>query len=136
MRRGCNVIITCRSQAKVDATIQNIMAQLSNEKEKIGKIDYVLMDLCSKKTVDSAIESILSKNVEISILINNAGAWLNRPRISEDGIEAQWQANYFAPFYLTKKLLPNIKQTAQKYQFGRIVNVASIVCITFLSAKN
>ena len=83
------------------------------------------MDLCQKKTVDAAITNILSKNVNISILVNNAGAVIPYAWKTEDGLDAQWQANYLSPFYFTKKLLSNIKETSKKDKFGRIVNVAS-----------
>ena len=136
LRRGCNVIITCRSQGKAETTIANIERELHDENEGKalkggykGKLDYALMDLGSKESVDSAIETILGKNVGISILINNAGAVLRQFRLSKDGMELMWQANYLSPLYLTEKLLPNIKKTAQSLKFGRIVNVASLVCL-------
>ena len=133
VRRGCNTIITCRSQSKIDTTIERIQRELQNESSRltgsnIGKIEGVIMDLCSKKSIDAAVGTILGKNVDICILYNNAGAWLSNVHITEDGIEAQWQANYLSPFYFTKKLLPNIKACAKKLQYGRIINVASIVC--------
>ena len=83
------------------------------------------MDLCSKKSVNSAITDILNKNLNINILVNNAGGVLGT-KMTEDKLESMWQANYFSPFYFTKKLLPNIKDTAKRDQFGRIVNTASI----------
>ena len=135
--RGCNTIITCRSQSKIDTTIERIKRELQNESSSlkggnIGRIDGVIMDLCSKKSVDAAVATIIGKGVNICILFNNAGAWLSNVHITEDGIEAQWQANYLSPFYFTKKLLPNIKACAKKLQYGRIVNVASIVCPTII----
>lgn len=126
--RGAHVIITCRSKSKAETTIQNITAQLhdsDNDNSKIGSMDYVLLDLCSKKSVDAAIESILSKNVDISILVNNAGASLSNVDLTEDRLERMFEANYQSPFYLTKHLLPNIKATSKRDKFGRIVNVAS-----------
>ena len=137
VRRGCNTIITCRSQSKIDTTIERIQHELQNESKlkdgNIGKIEGVIMDLCSKKSVDAAVATILGKGVDICILYNNAGAWLSNIHISEDGIEAQWQTNYLSPFYFTKKLLPNIKACAKKLQYGRIVNVSSMVCLYFIS---
>ena len=134
--RGCNVIITCRSQSKIDTTIEKIKNEVKSTDNgndamltKIGEMKGIILDLCSKKSVDSAIETILSQNVNISILINNAGAWILNPYITEDGIDAQWQANYLAPFYFTNKLLPNIIETSKNNNNNntpcRIINVAS-----------
>ena len=144
-------MITCRSQSKIDATMENIKNELrsgwnnnyndellTNRKEKIGEMKGIILDLCSKKSVDLAIETILSQNVNISMLINNAGAWIANPYITEDGIDAQWQANYLAPFYFTNKLLANIIETSKNHNIDssnnnnnnnntpcRIINVAS-----------
>ena len=86
------------------------------------------------KSVDNAINEILCKKISISILINNAGAWIDQPYLTADGLDAQWEANYLAPFYFTNKLLDNIINTSKKTtieaienkQFDcRIINVAS-----------
>lgn len=122
------MILTTRSRTKAETAIQNITQDLRGI-DKVGSMDYVLMDLCSKKSVDAAIADIQSKKVDISILVNNAGGILST-KMTEDKLEAMWQANYYSPFYLTKKLLPNIKATAKRDQFGRIVNTASVAHAT------
>ena len=64
MIRGCDVIITCRSKEKATNTIERIRRELlysGIEYEKTcGKLDYTLMDLCSKKSVDSALNDIIN----------------------------------------------------------------------------
>ena len=131
--RGCDVIITCRSKEKATNTIESIRKDLLYQgidyNKTCGKLDYSIMDLCSKKSVDSCLNDIINiKKSNVNILINNAGAWLQTAKITEDGIEAQWQANYLSPFYFTKKLLATIKRSSgdEQLRYGRIINVASV----------
>ena len=92
----------------------------------IGNIKGIILEKKKKKSVDSAIEEILAQNINISLLINNAGAWISEAYITQDGIDAQWQANYLSPFYLTNKLLSNIIETSKNNNYQcRIINVAS-----------
>jgi retinol dehydrogenase-12 len=59
----------------------------------------------------------------LDVLLNNAGVYLNRRSITEDGHETTFQVNHLAHFLLTGLLLPQLKAAKQ----GRVVNVASMV---------
>ena len=130
VRRGCHVIVTCRSDEKAQKTIRRIHNDLKSSNETTssnGPIDYLLLDLCSKKSIDLFLENFFKLKINVNILVNNAGAWINDARITEDGMDAQWQANYFGPFYITSKLLNHIKKSSQEKKYGRIINVSSML---------
>ena len=172
--RGCHVIITCRSQAKVDATIKSIYSQLGqkitrqeakivakktlqqkkqisskvnkedvapinrninvdmsdNNDETLGQISFLILDLSIKESIDNALNKLFSMNVNVNILINNAGIWFGTSDTREkfltnDLIESTWQTNYFGPFYFTQRLLKHIINSSKRLNFGRIINVTS-----------
>ena len=132
IKRGCNVIITCRSEKKAKQTKDNIKTQLESECKtmkniKFGKISHLILDLSNKKSIDDAILNFYSMNLNINILVCNAGAWLENIYITKDEIEVSWQTNYFGHFYFTKKLLKHIINSSKLKQLGRIINVSSIM---------
>jgi len=60
----------------------------------------------------------------IDVLINNAGALVNKPfsEITNDDLNKVYSTNVFAPFLLTQKLLPFIEKSTIKH----IVNISSM----------
>ena len=47
---------------------------------------------------------------ELSVIINNAGAWNFERAMSTDNIEATWAVNVLAPFLIISELLPVLQQ--------------------------
>lgn len=58
----------------------------------------------------------------LDVLINNAGVFEHRRRITPDGLELAMAVNHFAPFLLTRHLLPALLRGPA----GRIVTVSSM----------
>ena len=71
-----------------------------------------------------SIENYFKDNIQVDILINNAGINIikNISSILDEDIDAVIQTNLKAPLKLIQKVVPNMK----KNQFGKIVNISSI----------
>ncbi len=61
------------------------------------------------------------------MLINNAGTMEATTKVTEDGIEYQWQVNYLGPFYFTQLLLPALIKAGTKYRPSRVLMTSSVM---------
>jgi len=92
--------------------------------EKLEKVaaeldaDSVRADLSNLSKVREMADSLLEKYDKIDVLINNAGVLKTPNTITDEGYDIRYVVNTFAPYLLTKKLLPLLKN-------GRIINLSS-----------
>lgn len=90
------------------------------EKHPNLKINIVQTDMQDFSSVKAACETL--KTHQIDALILNAGAF-NIPRKTTDiGFDTVFQTNFVSPYYIAKKLLPQI----QKSDLAKVVVVGSI----------
>lgn len=76
-----------------------------------GKLDYFLCDFSSQsqiRSLASKIREVLKINQidHLDALINNAGVYLEKKQMTEDGIEMTFAVNHLGPFLLTYEVLP------------------------------
>lgn len=94
-----------------------------------AKVHYLNADLSSLAEVDDLATSVTDRWPRLDVLINNAalggGPDPKLREVSADGFELRFAVNYLAPFLLTYRLLPLLRQTAGQTGNARIVNVAS-----------
>lgn len=85
-------------------------------------IESAVCDLTDPKQIE--ILKLPGRLPHIGILINNAGTFLLKPlsETTPEEFRDQWDINAFAPFLLTRKLLPILK----KHERGLIVNICSM----------
>lgn len=79
------------------------------------------LDLSSLASIRSFCEKILSRDLPLDLLINNAGVMACPYSKTEDGFEMQFGTNHLGHFYLTLLLLPAL----ERGQASRIVTVSS-----------
>jgi NAD(P)-dependent dehydrogenase (short-subunit alcohol dehydrogenase family) len=84
-------------------------------------VEFLFCDLASFESVRKCCSEFKSKHDRLHVLVNNAGLWNRRRRISKDGIENMLAVNYLAPFLMTDLLLDTLKQSAP----SRIINLSS-----------
>ena len=113
---GANVIILCRNQDKAETAVKSIKAKSQNT-----HVEYILADLSSQKSIKDAAKYILKAFDHIDVLVNNAGTWLSKLMLTDDGIEKQFAVNHLAYFLLTHELLGAL----QKSDDARIICVGS-----------
>jgi NAD(P)-dependent dehydrogenase (short-subunit alcohol dehydrogenase family) len=114
-RRGANVAITARSDAKGLQAAEHI-------KRASGT------DVCVRHLDLSRLDSIRSFSAEfagdherLDVLINNAGVMTGKRRQTPDGYEWTFAVNHLGPFLLTQLLTPLLTASAP----SRIINVSS-----------
>lgn len=115
-RQGASVVLACRDPSKGEATRREIEAATGSQ-----RLAVMPLDLASLSSVREFARDFLAAYPELHLLVNNAGIMNWRRELTADGLEAQFQVNYLAPFLLTQLLLDRLRASAP----SRIVNVAS-----------
>ena len=114
IRRGWRVAVTARDAAQVED-----LASEGGERALALKLDV------TKQTeIDAAVKEAVQKFGGISVLVNNAGyGYQSTVEEGEEAeIRAQFEANVFGLFALTRAVLPVMR--AQKS--GNIINITSV----------
>ncbi len=123
---GAEVWIAARDLAQADA--------LADALQREGHVARGLkLDVTSEIDRTSAYELIDTMNGHLDILINNAAVYLDSENAitpasklaseaSEELLRATFEANFFAPIFLTQRLLPLMRRAPA----ARIVNLSSI----------
>tara|TARA_R110002096_G_scaffold30724_5_gene91365 strand:+ start:149 stop:952 length:804 start_codon:yes stop_codon:yes gene_type:complete len=89
-----------------------------------SKFPILVLDVKKIATIKETVKTILNKEGQLDILINNAGAGITGPieEIPEEEIKANFDTNFFGPINVIKTVLPQMR--AQNS--GLIINVTSI----------
>lgn len=101
---NATLILACRNKAKAD----NLKAEILENYPQIT-VDFVKLDLENFESVENAIEELKKYN-GIDILINNAGVYNVPIKQLDSGYNNVFQTNFVYPYYLTKKLLPELEK--------------------------
>jgi NAD(P)-dependent dehydrogenase (short-subunit alcohol dehydrogenase family) len=99
VKKGYTTIVFGRSQKKLDA----LVVELKNAVPKC-KVDAILCDLASFRSVNSACEKVRAAYERIDLFILNAGVWNFEFRETEDGVEETLQVNLLSPIHIFHKL--------------------------------
>ncbi|KAI1295945.1 putative short-chain dehydrogenase [Xylaria venustula] len=118
---GADVYMQARDPSKAKVVRDDIL-QTSEGK---GKLDIVLMDLNSLKSVREGIQDFLSKTQKLNVLVNNAGVRNTPDTRTDDGFETQFGVNHLAHFLLFQLLRPILLASSTHSFNSRVVNVTS-----------
>jgi len=112
---GANLLTINRNKAKSEALCKEIS-------ERYGtKCSYIIADLSKIKDIKNVAEKLNSLDSKIDVLIHNAGLYLNKLTITEDGFETNFVVHYLAPFIINYSLIEKLK----KDNSTRIILVSS-----------
>ena len=116
-----NIFICSRSEDQLAETAKEL-----NENYE-SQIEYFPADLSKKDEVLRFAKWISEKNVQIDILINNAGQFVpgsiyNEP---EGNLDQMIDINLYSAYHLTRALLPQM----MKNKSGHIFNICSIAAL-------
>ena len=91
---------------------------------EVANVLAVTSDISTQKGINSLVKLCKQLNKPVSILINNAGALVNKPfkKITAKDLTQIYKTNVFAPFLLTQALLPYIGKKGRTH----IINIGSI----------
>lgn len=90
-------------------------------------VEMLRGDLSLLAEADRLANEIAGKVDRVDVLVNNAGGMAREQEMTPEGFEANYVANFLAPFVLTARLLPLLRLAAADAPEGsvRIVNTAS-----------
>jgi NAD(P)-dependent dehydrogenase (short-subunit alcohol dehydrogenase family) len=104
---GATVIMTARTQEKGNAARDEILRHYPG-----AQLEVRLLDLADLSSVKNFADALLSENVALGLLVNNAGVMMPPKRFETiDGFELQMGTNFLGPFALTVQLLPLLLAT-------------------------
>ncbi|MFX1538353.1 MAG: SDR family oxidoreductase [Promethearchaeota archaeon] len=114
-RMGATVVIVGRNKERSTLIQREIQNRTGNQ-----SVGLLIADLSSQKSVRNLSQTFKSKYQQLYVLINNAGTFLTKRHVTEDGLEMTLAVNYLSRFLLTNLLLDVLKKSAP----ARIINVA------------
>jgi retinol dehydrogenase 14 len=115
-RLGGSVIIVGRNETKCIQTAHSLTGLSGNH-----PVDYLIGDLSSQTQIHASANEFYRRFNHLDVLVNNAGGFFMRRKVSVDGLEMTFALNHLAYFLLTLLLLDALKASAN----ARIVNVSS-----------
>ncbi|HEY4788930.1 MAG TPA: SDR family NAD(P)-dependent oxidoreductase, partial [Bacteroidales bacterium] len=116
-KQGHHVILHGRNIAKLQTVSQEIKSETGN-----NSIDTIVADLFSLADTKRMADEFKSRFDRLDVLINNAGAFLNKQReTTKEGFEKTITLNLLAPFLLMQSLL----DVLAKSPAARIINLSS-----------
>jgi NAD(P)-dependent dehydrogenase (short-subunit alcohol dehydrogenase family) len=116
-KMGATIVMVARNKERGEAARSEIIRKSQN-----SSVDLLLADLSSLESVRKLATDFREKYSELHVLINNAGLFNQRRRVTADGYENTFATNYLAPFLLTNLQLDLLKANAP----SRIINVSSV----------
>jgi NAD(P)-dependent dehydrogenase (short-subunit alcohol dehydrogenase family) len=118
-RKGAELILPARTQAKAEDAVARILQQVP-----LARLYPEILDLAEQASIRAFSKRVIERfpGQSLDLLINNAGVMaLPKREITADGFERQFATNYLGPFALTGLLLPSIKAKPG----SRVVTVSS-----------
>ena len=106
---GHTILIHGRSSEKLEKAAAEIG----------GKTEIYSADLAHMDQVHAMATKIREAHESLDVIINNAGVLKLQDTVTDDGYDARFMVNTFAPYVLTQALLPILADD------GRIVNLSS-----------
>ncbi|HEY4358457.1 MAG TPA: oxidoreductase [Acidobacteriaceae bacterium] len=115
VRKGAEVVLPARTEAKAQDAVKRIQAEVPE-----AKVAPAILDLADLSSVKRFAAEVGDRPLDL--LINNAGVMaLPQRELTVDGFERQFATNFLGPFALTALLLPAVLRTPG----SRVVTVAS-----------
>lgn len=107
----------------------DIVYGLSRHDFKLEGLNHIICDVSSSEDCKQAINTIISEQGRIDLLINNAGMGIagSVENTTEEDAKKIFDINFFGTFYMCKYALPYLRESK-----GRIVNVSSVASKLFI----
>jgi len=120
----CEVILAARDSVKAEAAVAEI-----KRKRPQASVDWLEADLSSLASVRRLAQMFKMRHQRLDFLVLNAGVYMTRLSLTEDGLEEMMQTNYLSHVLLTNLLLPCLSAskkarvvtlTAESHRFSEI----------------
>src|SRR5437879_5125338 len=116
-KMGANVVMVTRNKEKGEAARAEIIKKSQN-----NSVDLLMADLSSLESVRKLATEFQKKYSKLHVLVNNAGLFNQRRKVTTDGYENTFATNYLARFLLTNLQLPTLEASAP----STIINVKAV----------
>jgi len=122
LANGAKVYISSRKAAACDQTAKRLMETYG------GEVIALPADLSTVEGCTSLAAQFSALETRLDVLINNAGAAWGAPleEFPEAGWDKVMDTNVKGVFFLTQKLLPQLRAAAGKDHPARVINIGSI----------
>jgi len=124
--RGLGYAIT-EELLKTKDTIIVSCAKRNLPSRRNNMVKEIILDVSNAKNIQIALSDVYKEFGKIDILINNAGVYIDKTvdifDINKDIINETLDVNFYGPLLMIQKILPNMMEN----NYGRIVNVSSIL---------
>ncbi|MGS2725942.1 SDR family oxidoreductase [Psychroserpens sp. BH13MA-6] len=96
----------------------------SPERYPKSKIKLVALDVANEDSITRAIQTVVTTEGRIDVVINNAGAGITGPieETPNEEIKRNFETNFFGPINVIKAVLPHMREQNS----GLIINITSI----------
>lgn len=115
--RGSRVLVHGRTHASASRACEDIRAKVM-----AAQVRPVHADLSSLANVRQLADEVRRSTPSLSVLVNNAGVYMNAFERSADGFEMTFAVNHLAHFLLTNLLLDALRASGQ----ARVIHVSSV----------
>ena len=117
-RKGAQVVMACRNEAKAKAAMADIKATVPG-----AKVEFLQLDLSDLDSVRDAAVRFTTNHARLDLLCNNAGV-MGQPTMqrTRQGFEMQFGTNHLGHFAFTGLVLGALKAAPS----ARVVAVSSI----------
>jgi NAD(P)-dependent dehydrogenase (short-subunit alcohol dehydrogenase family) len=111
---GHNVLLHGRNRSKLESVAKELASMAGG-----GRIESYVADFSRMGDVRDLAKAITHQNEKLDVLINNAGIFVVAENMTDEGLDVRFAVNTFAPYLLTRKLLPLMDPS------GRVINLSS-----------
>ena len=101
---GARVVVVCRNEQRGEPALHDIRQRSGNP-----SVELLTADLGSQEQTRELARQFSQSHDRLDVLINNAGLFLSKRTVTDDGIETTFAVNHLAPFLLTNLLLDALK---------------------------
>lgn len=115
-RLGAAVVMVGRDPERLALAARDV-----GESARGGRVSSLRADLASLSEVRALAARVAEAHPQVHVLVNNAGVWNARRRLTADGHEETFAVNHLAPYLLTRLLLPSLEAAGA----ARVVTVSS-----------
>lgn len=116
---GHTVLLHGRSAEKLAAAKLTLLEMERSSADNNASVYTYLADLSSLTDTLALADKVQAEHSQLDVLINNAGIFVSKGGLTQDGFELRFAVNAISPYVLTKKLLPMLGHS------GRVVNLSS-----------
>ena len=113
---GAMTVLVARDRARGEATVEEIRRATGSD-----RVELLVADLSSQDAIRELAEVFRRDHDRLDVLVNCAGAFFRRRRVTVDGLEMTFALNHLAYFLLTNLLLDRLKRSGS----ARVLNVTA-----------